>query len=413
MRLVLRKHRVDALVVGDENAWSKHVLTVAPEAVSAIFPKRDGLRLTEIRAAAPLSSIRFGPVLDVVGIRYCHNGPAFSGITGPASNELERKLTLLENSAVCVVSNLAGVQEGVIDTDAHWSPLSSLHCLICVVDVSPALDKAEADADIRLFQCRLAELLASLASEDKADEEEILEWQPDLHEAEHLHKVGAVYFIQGQGALRRTFYQGVAADDMKPLLINPLHCLGGALTSGNYVMPSNKTCTYIHHQAPVLRELLARHKTDWNFSGVILSNEASDAQAKEDNVKDILELAKGLGLQGVIINQEGGGNADLDIMLACRTLESAGIATVLLVNEFAGADGKTPSLTEYTHEARCMVSAGNNDYPAKLLPVQDFVGFPMGILQQDALTGVVVLPLTRHYGSTNQLGFGRLSCESR
>ena len=413
MRLVLHKHRVDALVVGGENTWSDHVLTVAPEAVSALFPRRDGLRLLEIRAAAPLSSIRFGPVLDVVGIRCCHGGPAFPGVTGPASDAPERKLTLLENSAVCVVSNLAGVQEGVIDTDAHWSPLSSLHFLICAVDVSPALDKAEADAEIRLFQCRLAELLASLAAEDKADAEEILEWKPDPQGAEHLPKVGAIYFIQSQGALRRTFYRGIAADDMAPLLIDPLDCLGGALTSGNYVMPGNKTCTYIHHQAPVLRELLARHNTDWRFAGVILSNEASTRQAKEDNVKNILERVKKLNLQGVIINQEGGGNADLDIMLACRTLEAAGVATVLLVNEFAGPDGKTPSLTEYAPAARCMVSTGNNDYPAKLAPVRDFIGFSGGILQRDALTGELVLPLSRHYGSTNQLGFGRLACESR
>ncbi|MCL2122463.1 MAG: glycine/sarcosine/betaine reductase component B subunit [Desulfovibrionaceae bacterium] len=413
MRLVLQKHKVAALVVGNANAWSNHVLTVAPEAVSALFPKRDGLRLVEIRAAAPLSSMRFGPVLDVVGIRYCHGGPTFPGVTGPASDEPERKLTVLENSAVCVVSNLAGVQEGVIDTDARWSPLSSLHFLICTVDVSPTLDRAGADAEIRLFQCCLAELLASLASEDKADEEEILEWQPDPKGAEQLPKVGAVYFIQAQGALRRTFYRGIAADDMTPRLIDPLECLGGALTSGNYVMPSNKTCTYIHHQAPVLRELLVRHKTDWCFSGVILANEASSRQDKEDNVKGILELAKGLKLQGVIINQEGGGNADLDIMLACSTLESAGIATVLLVNEFAGPDGKTPSLTEYTPAALYMVSTGNNDYPAPLASVRDFVGFSGGMLQQDVLKNAVVLPLTRHYGSTNQLGFGRLSCEGR
>ncbi len=36
--------------------------------------------------------------------------------------------------------------------------------------------------------------------------------------------------------------------------------------------------------------------------------------------------------------------------------------TVLLVNEFAGSDGETPSLAETTAEATAIVSTGNNDY---------------------------------------------------
>jgi glycine reductase len=87
--------------------------------------------------------------------------------------------------------------------------------------------------------------------------------------------------------------------------------------------------------------------------------------------------------------------------------------TVLLVNEFAGRDGKTPSLVETTAEATAIVSTGNNDHRITLPSRKEFIGFsPLQGIEGDA-AGEITVPLARIYASTNQLGFSSLSCRSR
>lgn len=412
MRLVLHKHTVSSLRVGAGEGWSDGVLSVDVDTVARLFPEQQGLRFAGLRAAAPGARLRFGPVLDVTEIRCCAQGAAFPGLTGPEAQGEVRSLTILENAALAVVSNLQGVQEGLIDMASAWSPFSDMHMLICLVDVSPELNREEADAAIRLFQYRLSEHLAALAAGAPDARQEELDWQPDPPGCASLPMVGAVYFIQSQGALRRTYLYGQAADSMTPRFLHPFEPLAGALSSGNYVMPSNKTCSFIHQRAPVLRALLERHGRDWRFGGVLLAPEPSTRKDKEATAQTLAAMARERGFAGVIINQEGGGNADMDIMLACRAMEKQGIASVLLLNEFAGPDGRTPSLTESVPEARFIVSTGNNEHLAELAGESEWAGFPLETPLFEDGTGLTRVPLSRIYASANQLGFGQLSCET-
>lgn len=409
--LTLRHVAVRSLTLGEQDTWEDGRLLVSRATVDGLFPQRPDMRLREVRAYAPGAATRLGPVLDTVDLRHCANGSAFPGVTGAPPQGEHVRLTLLDRVAVCVVSNLPGVQEGIIDMQSPYSPFGELFLLACAVDVQPDADREDADRAIRLFQCRLAETLAGLASDAPAAEE-LLQW-PAAPTAPHLPRAGAVYFVQSQGALRRTLFHGEYADPLSPGCVNPLELLAGALVSGNYVMPSNKSCTYIHHAAPVLSSLQAGHGRDWQFTATILVNERSDMTAKRETAATVARIAQEQGLQALLINQEGGGNADIDIMLTCHELEIRGIKTVLLLNEFAGADGRNPSLTECAPEARYMVSTGNNDYLATLQPVTDFLGFPLQILGSQDPKGPLQLPLTRLYASTNQLGFGKLSCVTR
>ena len=100
-------------------------------------------------------------------------------------------------------------------------------------------------------------------------------------------------------------------------------------------------------------------------------------------------------------------------MLLCRLLTQSGMKTVLLVNEFAGSDGRTPSLAETTPEATAIVSTGNNDHRITLPSRKEFIGFsPLQGMEGD-VAGEVTVPLARIYASTNQLGFNSLSCRTR
>ena len=113
-----------------------------------------------------------------------------------------------------------------------------------------------------------------------------------------------------------------------------------------------------------------------------------------------------------MINQEGGANTLTDVMMLCSRLEAEAIKTVLILNEFAGHDGTTPSLAETTREAEHIVSTGNNDYLLHLPPSERSVGSDTFPGVEGSITGPIALPLTRIHSSTNQLGFGRLSCGS-
>ena len=79
-----------------------------------------------------------------------------------------------------------------------------------------------------------------------------------------------------------------------------------------------------------------------------------------------------------------------------------------MVNELAGVNGTTPSLTEVTSEARHIVTTGNNDYLVKLPAAQQVIGSAQASWLGHSLHEESVVPLTRIHSSTNQLGFGFL-----
>ena len=83
--------------------------------------------------------------------------------------------------------------------------------------------------------------------------------------------------------------------------------------------------------------------------------------------KDILnwsaKLAEFLGVDGVIINEEGFGNPDTDLIMNCKKIEEKGIKTVIITDEYAGRDGKSQSLADADQLADAVVTGGNaNEY---------------------------------------------------
>ena len=55
-----------------------------------------------------------------------------------------------------------------------------------------------------------------------------------------------------------------------------------------------------------------------NFMGVILTNENVFLSDKERNSDMAAKLAEFMGLDGIIITEEGYGNPDTDLMLNCK-----------------------------------------------------------------------------------------------
>ena len=126
----------------------------------------------------------------------------------------------------------------------------------------------------------------------------------------------------------------------------PTEIMDGAIVSGNCVSACDKNTTYHQLNNPVIHDLLAEHGKTLNFVGVIITNENVYLADKERSSNWTDKLAEFLGLDGVIISQEGFGNPDTDLMMNTKKVEGKGIKTVIITDEYAGRDGASQSLAD-------------------------------------------------------------------
>lgn len=412
-RLEIAYHAVSDARISDQSKFEDGVLIVERRHIESLVS--DGIRLQEILIAKPGESVRFAPVLDVVEPR-AKDDPAdsvYPGFSGKKSFSHGRGGThVLKGVAVVAVAKLPGVQEGLIDMQEATMPFCPFGQTLNVVlhfELPQGMAPSAADEAIRLSTLSIANFLGQLAIGSPLQQVETYTWPLPSNP---LPKAALAYFVQSQGNLRRTYLQGQPMDDRSPAIISPLSVLDGGLVSGNFVMPCNKTCTYIHTNNSLISQMFKQHGKTLNFKGVILANEMSSLEDKRKSVVAIVEVAKQLEVAGVVINQEGGANTLTDVMMLCSELERQAIKTVLILNEFAGYDGKTPSLAETTPEAGHIVSTGNNDYPLLLPQAQNFIGSDSFPGVDGNIAGPMILPLSRIYSSTNQLGFNHLTCRT-
>jgi glycine reductase len=192
--------------------------------------------------------------------------------------------------------------------------------------------------------------------------------------------------------------------------------MDGAIISGNCVSACDKNNTYSHLNNPVIKEMYARHGKDFNFVGCIITNENTTLADKKRSSSYAVKLARLLGVDGLIITEEGFGNPDTDLIMNCRKAEKAGIKTVLLTDEYAGRDGASQSLADACPEADAVVTAGNANEVVVLPKMDKVIGFPEyadviaggfdGSLREDGSIETEIQAIT---GATSELGFNRIA----
>ena len=122
-----------------------------------------------------------------------------------------------------------------------------------------------------------------------------------------------------------------------------------------------------------------------------------------------------LGVDAVVISEEGFGNPDADLIMNCRKSEQAGIKTVLITDEYAGRDGSSQSLADSCPEGDACVTAGNANEIIVLPPMDKVIGDQapaetiaggfFGSVRED---GSLEVELQAILGATNELGFNRI-----
>ncbi|CCQ96724.1 Glycine reductase complex component B subunits alpha and beta [[Clostridium] ultunense Esp] len=420
MKLELRRIHIKDIQFGKTTKVKDGVLTVNKEEL--INKLKDDERIKDIKVdvARPGEKVRIIPVKDVIEprVKIEGSGNGFPGVSTKMAQLGEGKVNILYGAAIVTVGDIVGFQEGVIDMwgeGAKWTPFSKTYNL--VLDITPVegLDPHSHEATVRLAGLKAAEFVGKAGR--NVEPNEVLTYEIGSHAEEtkkypNLPKVLYVEMLISQGLLHDGYIYGVNSQKILPTLLHPNEELDGAVISGNCVAACDKITTYQHQNNSVILDLYAQHGKTLNFMGVILAPELTTLEGKFRTCDYTAKLCKMIGVDGVIISEEGYGNPDSDLLMICKRLENAGIKTVLITDECSGRDGKSQPLADTAKEAVAVVSGGNVSHVVTLPPADKVIGNAEaiatlaggwdGALLED---GTLMCELNAVIGATSEIGY--------
>lgn len=393
MKLELGRIFIKDIQFDEKTLVKDGILYVNKTEVEELVLEDDKLVSCKLEIAKPGESTRITPVKDVIEprVKVSGSGSIFPGVIGKVSPQVgEGRTHALEGCCVVTVGKIVGFQEGVIDMSgpaADYCPFSKTQNLCVVVEPADHLETHVYEKAARIAGLKVAAYLGEAAREIEPDEIVTYETKPIFEQAAQypdLPKIGYIHMLQSQGLLHDTYYYGVDAKQFIPTFMYPTEIMDGAIVSGNCVAPCDKVTTYHHFHNPVIEDCYKRHGKDINFMGVILTNENVFLADKERHSDMVAKLCHWMGLDGVLITEEGYGNPDTDLMMNCKKVTRAGTKVVLITDEFPGKDGKSQSLADTCEEADALASCGQGNatlqFPAmgKVIGMQDYIEMQIG-----------------------------------
>ncbi|WP_053956676.1 glycine/sarcosine/betaine reductase component B subunit [Inediibacterium massiliense] len=424
MRLELGKINISDVQFGSTTKVENETLYVNKDEVISLVMEDDHIKHVEVELAKPGEETRITPVKDVIEprVKVSGEGGIFPGIVSKVTTVGGGRTHVLKGAAVVTCGKIVGFQEGIIDMSgpgAEYTPFSKLNNICLVIEPIDELKQHEYEAAVRMAGLKVASLIGKAGKEVEPNEIEIYETKPlleSIKEYPNLPKVGYVYMLQTQGLLHDTYVYGVDAKKIVPTILYPTEIMDGAILSGNCVSACDKNTSYHHQNNPIIHDLYERHGKDINFVGVIITNENVYLADKERSSNWTAKLCRYLGLDGVIVSQEGFGNPDTDLIMNCKKIESQGVKTVIVTDEYAGRDGASQSLADADPLANAVVTGGNANEIIVLPPMKKVIGMLDyvdkiaggfdGSLRENGSIEVELQVIT---GATNELGFNKLS----
>lgn len=424
MKLELGYIFIKDIQFAEKSKVENGTLYVNKEEVKALILEDQHFKSVDLDLAKPGESIRIMPVKDVIEPRVKVEGPGgiFPGMVNKVETVGSGKTNVLKGAAVVTTGKIVGFQEGIIDMTgpgAEYTPFSKLNNLVVIAEPIDGLKQHEHEKALRFAGYKVAIYLGELARALTPDEVHTFE-TPNLVEGIKLYpelpRVAYVLMLQSQGLMHDTYVYGVDAKQSLTTMIYPTEILDGAIVSGNCVSACDKNTTYHHLNNPVIHDLFEEHGKTLNFVGVIITNENVYLADKERSSSWSAKLAELLGVDGVIISQEGFGNPDTDLIMNCKKIEAKGIKTVIITDEYAGRDGSSQSLADADVSADAVVTGGNANEVIELPAMDKIIGYAEvadiiaggfdGSLHAD---GSITAELQVITGATNEMGFNKLS----
>lgn len=424
MRLELGKIFIKDVQFGDVTKVKQGTLYINKQELLETVGGDPRLKSIEIDIAKPGEETRIMPVKDVIEPRVKVEGPGgiFPGVINKVDVVGSGKTHVLKGAAVVTAGKIVGFQEGIIDMSgpgAEYTPFSKTLNVVILCTPIDNLQQHEHEQAVRMVGLKAAAYLGEAGRNVTPDEVKVYETLPLMEGAKQypgLPRVAYVYMLQTQGLLHDTYVYGVDAKRIVPTIIYPTEVMDGAILSGNCVSACDKNPTYNHLNNPIIEDLYERHGKDYNFVGVIITNENVTLADKERSSNWTAKLAEFLNLDAVIVSEEGFGNPDTDLMMNCKKITAKGIKTVLVTDEYAGRDGASQSLADADKTADAVITGGNANEVIKLPPMKKIIGYTEpadtiaggfdGSLRPD---GSIVAELQVITGATSEIGMNKLS----
>ncbi|MCG8639491.1 MAG: glycine/sarcosine/betaine reductase component B subunit [Desulfobacterales bacterium] len=426
MRLELGKIFIKDVQFGDKTEVKGGVLTVNKQELINKVSGDPRIASIDVELAKPGEEVRIIPVKDVIEprVKVEGNGGIFPGFISKVDTVGSGRTHVLKGAAVVTTGKIVGFQEGIIDMTgpgADFTPFSKTLNIVVIAEPVENLAQHDHEAAIRMIGLKAATYLGEVGRNVEPDEIETFETLPFFEGAEKfkdLPRVAYVYMLQSQGLLHDTYVYGIDAKQTLPTMIYPTEVFDGAIISGNCVSACDKNTTFHHQNSPVIEDLYKHHGKEYNFVGVIITNENVTLADKERSSNFTAKLASMLSLDAAIVSEEGFGNPDADLIMNCKKLEAQGIKTVLITDEYAGRDGASQSLADADSAATAVVTGGNANETITLPPMKKIIGYvePADVIAGGfagslASDGSITVEIQAITGATNELGFNKLSAQ--
>ena len=427
MRLELGKIFIKDIQFASESKIENNVLYVNKDELRKAIWDDEAIVSVEFDIAKPGESVRITPVKDVIEprIKVEGRGGIFPGVLSKVDTVGEGKTIALKGMAVVTTGKIVGFQEGIVDMTgpgAEYTPFSKLNNLVIIAEPAEGIKQHEHEKAVRFIGFKAAKYLGELARNLQPEETKVYETKPLLEQIAQypdLPKVGYVYMLQTQGLLHDTYVYGVDAKQIVPTILYPTEIMDGAIVSGNCVSACDKNPTYVHLNNGVIEELYEKHGKEINFLGVIITNENVYLADKERSSNWTAKFTKYLGLDAAIVSQEGFGNPDTDLIMNCKKIETEGVKTVIVTDEYAGQNGASQSLADADPKANAVVTGGNANQLIVLPKLDKIIGHIDVVnviagghhdsLKEDGTIEVEIQAIT---GATNETGFGYLTAKT-
>ena len=427
MRLELGKIFIKDIQFASESKIENNVLYVNKDELRKAIWDDEAIVSVEFDIAKPGESVRITPVKDVIEprVKVEGRGGIFPGVLSKVDTVGEGKTIALKGMAVVTTGKIVGFQEGIVDMTgpgAQYTPFSKLNNLVIIAEPAEGIKQHEHEKAVRYIGFKAAKYLGELARNLQPEETKVYETKPLLEQiAEYpdLPKVGYVYMLQTQGLLHDTYVYGVDAKQIVPTILYPTEIMDGAIVSGNCVSACDKNPTYVHLNNGVIEELYEKHGKEINFLGVIITNENVYLADKERSSNWTAKFTKYLGLDAAIVSQEGFGNPDTDLIMNCKKIETEGVKTVIVTDEYAGQNGASQSLADADPKADAVVTGGNANQLITLPKLDKVIGHidVVNVIaggNHDSLkeNGTIEVEIQAITGATNETGFGYLTAKT-
>ncbi len=304
----------------------------------------------------------------------------YSGMLGRLFQAGQGKTNVLKGSAVFEIGRMPGFYGGVVDMrgeGALWSLFSKMHNICLCTEPSPEVASVEYGLALKLAGLKASVYLAAATKGMTPDHVKVFDLNASTKRLDNLPKIAYLLLLHSHGDSREPFIYGENSRRYYPTLLHPNEILDGAIVCGHYNISTslkNNTYTLLNH--PVIVDLYENHGQKLNFKGVVIAPEPTSlVEIKRTAMLSANLLKNVLHVDGVLITKEGGGHTDVDLIQNCEECERRGIRTVLIDNEWLGAEGAGElPLLDVSQDADAMVSVGNVDGLITLPPMDRVIG---------------------------------------